>query len=58
MYPSNMPILNEIKATQVKVQKIAPFFEAEAVVNDGFKTISSADYMGKYWVLFFYPLDL
>ena len=42
----------------VLVQKPAPDFKAQAVLPDGsFKTISLADYKGKYVVLFFYPLD-
>ena len=39
------------------VQKVAPYFEAEAVVNGQFKKIKSTDYQGKWTVLFFYPLD-
>jgi peroxiredoxin (alkyl hydroperoxide reductase subunit C) len=35
----------------------APDFTATAVVDQEFKTISLADYRGKYVVLFFYPLD-
>ncbi len=42
----------------VLVQKQAPEFSAEAVMPDGsFKSVSLADYRGKYVVLFFYPLD-
>jgi alkyl hydroperoxide reductase subunit AhpC len=40
-----------------QVQKPAPPFTATAVVNEEFKSISLADYQGKYVVLFFYPLD-
>jgi peroxiredoxin (alkyl hydroperoxide reductase subunit C) len=40
------------------VTKKAPDFTTEAVVGDGdFKTISLADFKGKYVVLFFYPAD-
>ena len=35
----------------------APDFKLDAVHNGQFKTISSADYKGKWLVLFFYPLD-
>jgi len=35
----------------------APDFTATAVVDQEFKTVSLADYRGKYVVLFFYPLD-
>ena len=40
-----------------KVQKQAPDFKEEAVVNGEFKTLSLKDYKGKYLVLFFYPMD-
>lgn len=39
------------------VQKPAPDFKAEAVVNGAFETLSLSEYRGKYVVLFFYPLD-
>lgn len=39
------------------IRRAAPAFTAEAVVDGEFKTISLADYAGKYVVLFFYPLD-
>ncbi len=32
-------------------------FKAEAYVNDGFKTISKADVLGKWSIFFFYPAD-
>lgn len=41
----------------VLVQKPAPNFTADAVVNKQFKKIELASYKGKYVVLFFYPLD-
>ncbi len=41
----------------VHVQKEAPAFTTQAVVNGEFKPVSLADYTGKYVVLFFYPLD-
>jgi len=40
-----------------KVQKPAPDFHCQALVNGLFKEVSLADYRGKYVVLFFYPLD-
>lgn len=41
-----------------QVQKEAPDFIADAVVNEDFKQIKLSDYKGKkYLVLFFYPLD-
>ncbi|XP_063703314.1 peroxiredoxin-2 [Culicoides brevitarsis] len=39
------------------VQKPAPAFKGQAVVNQEFKEIQLSDYKGKYLVLFFYPLD-
>jgi alkyl hydroperoxide reductase subunit AhpC len=39
------------------VGNTAPNFSGEAVVGDGFKTVSLDDYKGKWKVLFFYPLD-
>src|SRR4051794_10707477 len=40
-----------------QVQKEAPDFTADAVVNEEFKKVKLSDYRGKYVVLFFYPLD-
>jgi alkyl hydroperoxide reductase subunit AhpC len=39
------------------VQKEAPNFTAQAVVNGEFKSVRLSDYRGKYVYLFFYPLD-
>lgn len=39
------------------ISKPAPVFAGTAVVNGEFKTISLQDYIGKYVVFFFYPLD-
>lgn len=39
------------------VQKPAPHFKAEAILGEGFKEVSLADYKGKWVCLFFYPLD-
>ncbi len=42
----------------LQVGQKAPEFKADASLgNDEFKTISLADYKGKWLVLFFYPLD-
>ena len=41
----------------VLVNKPAPDFEAQAVVDGQFKTLKLSDYKGKYVALFFYPLD-
>ena len=40
-----------------QVQKPAPDFHANAVVNEDFRPVSLTDYRGKYVVLFFYPMD-
>jgi peroxiredoxin (alkyl hydroperoxide reductase subunit C) len=39
------------------VQKMAPEFKADAVLEGDFKSISLTDYKGKWLALFFYPLD-
>lgn len=41
----------------LQVGQKAPEFKADAVVGESFKSISLADYKGKWVVLFFYPLD-
>lgn len=41
----------------LQVGQKAPSFTATAVYDQEFKLIKSCDYMGKYVVLFFYPLD-
>jgi len=46
-----------IPCSGARVQKPAPAFTSDAVVNGEFKTVSLSDYKGKYLVLFFYPLD-
>ena len=40
-----------------QVQKPAPAFKAQAVVDGQFKEVSLEDYKGKYLVVYFYPLD-
>jgi alkyl hydroperoxide reductase subunit AhpC len=40
-----------------KIGAPAPAFTAQAVVDGQIKEVSLADYLGKYVVLFFYPLD-
>jgi alkyl hydroperoxide reductase subunit AhpC len=39
------------------VGNVAPEWKADAVMNGEFKALSSAEYKGKWKVLFFYPLD-
>ncbi|MEM1240037.1 MAG: peroxiredoxin [Cyanobacteria bacterium P01_H01_bin.26] len=41
----------------LRVGQAAPDFTATAVVDQEFKTIKLSDYLGRYVVLFFYPLD-
>lgn len=41
----------------VKVGEKAPDFTATAVVEQEFKVVKLSDYLGRYIVLFFYPLD-
>lgn len=41
----------------LRVGQPAPAFTTTAVVDQEFKTIKLSDYLGKYVVLFFYPLD-
>jgi len=43
--------------TVPKIGKPAPEFNKVAVVNGEFKQVSLNDFKGKYFVLFFYPLD-
>lgn len=40
------------------VRKTAPPFATKALVNGEFRQVKSDELRGKYWVLFFYPLDL
>ena len=41
----------------LQVGQLAPNFTATAVYDQEFKSIQLSDYLGKYVVLFFYPLD-
>lgn len=43
--------------TTAQVGEEAPMFTAEALVGKEFKQVSSADFPGKWILLFFYPLD-
>lgn len=51
------PISMSAKCLAAQVQKPAPAFKAQAVVDGQFKEVSLDDYKGKYVVLYFYPLD-
>ena len=48
--------MSETTTTRL-VGNTAPAWSADALVNGEFKTLSSADYKGKWKVLYFYPLD-
>jgi len=52
--PHNTKIGEEIMTL---VQKPAPDFEADGVIDGDFKRIKLSDYKGKWLCLFFYPLD-
>jgi len=49
--------LGSFDMSKAFVQKPAPNFEAQAVVDGEFKNVKLSDYKGKYLVFFFYPLD-
>lgn len=51
------PISMSARSLAAQVQKPAPAFKAQAVVDGQFKEVSLDDYKGKYVVLYFYPLD-
>lgn len=60
MYPHdkyNQRVEHSLQYTKAVISKPAPQFSGTAVVNGEFKTISLKDYIGKYVVFFFYPLD-
>lgn len=46
-----------IQNNYLQVGQLAPSFTATAVYDQEFKSIRLSDYLGKYVVLFFYPLD-
>lgn len=48
---------NAIAAPSSLVTKAIPNFTCKAVLNGQIQTFSSSSLAGKYWVLFFYPLD-
>lgn len=60
VYPTDKSthrVEHNLQYTKAVISKPAPVFEGTAVVNGEFKTISLKDYVGKYVVFFFYPLD-
>lgn len=46
-----------LQSTKAQISKKAPEWEGTAIVDGEIKTIKSSDYLGKYLVFFFYPLD-
>ncbi|KAI4459172.1 thioredoxin peroxidase [Holotrichia oblita] len=48
---------HKLHYTKAVISKPAPYWESTAVVNGEFKTLKSTDFLGKYLVFFFYPLD-
>jgi len=48
---------HNIQVTKAMISKPAPFFSGTAVLNGEFKELKLTDYLGKYLVFFFYPLD-
>jgi len=63
-YGDVYPHTDSIKETEHKLQytkavisKPTPFWESTAVVNGAFVQLKSTDFLGKYLVFFFYPLD-
>ncbi|XP_044259943.1 peroxiredoxin-2-like [Tribolium madens] len=48
---------HKLQWTQAVISKPAPFWESTAVVDGEFVQLKSTDFLGKYLVFFFYPLD-
>jgi len=48
---------HKLQWTKAMISKSAPFWESTAVINGEFVQLKSTDYLGKYLVFFFYPLD-
>lgn len=58
VYPAGDPkVEHQLQYTKAVISKPAPHFEGTAVVNGEFRHLSINDYLGKYVVFFFYPLD-
>jgi len=55
--PPQQALQTTTQTTKAVVQRLAPDFEGEAVVDGEFKHVKLSDYFGKYLVLLFYPLD-
>lgn len=52
--PTPVAAVSEVRA---RVGQPAPDFEANALVNGGFKNVKLSDYKGKWVVMCFYPGD-
>jgi len=48
---------HNLQWTKAMISKPAPAWSATAVINGEFKELKLADFLGKYLVFFFYPLD-
>ena len=48
---------NNIFLVKAMISRPAPAWEGTAVLNGEFKELKLSDYLGKYLVFFFYPLD-
>ncbi|XP_060526443.1 peroxiredoxin-4 [Cylas formicarius] len=48
---------HNLQFTKAVISKQAPFWESTAVVNGEFVQLKLSDFLGKYLVFFFYPLD-
>merc|ERR1712098_358088 len=48
---------HNIQVTKAMISKPAPPFSGTAVLNGEFTELKLSDYLGKYLVFFFYPLD-
>jgi len=48
---------HSLQWTKAMISKPAPDWEGTAVINGSFKPLKLKDYLGKYLVFFFYPLD-
>ncbi|CAF0786910.1 unnamed protein product [Brachionus calyciflorus] len=54
----NPPVYtSEIYSSKVKILKPAPYFSATAVVKSEFVQLKLTDFVGKYLILLFYPMD-
>ncbi|XP_071497565.1 peroxiredoxin-4-like [Diadema antillarum] len=59
VYPGETPrsSAHAVHWSKVQISKPAPAFEGTAVINGEFKAMKLSDFVGKYLVLVFYPLD-